>query len=167
MWGDKMRNHLTSLHKIIWDIIEFGEQAPQVGDEDYDFDEATQIRHFNLQATSILIASLRREEYNKVQRLKSAKEIWDVLKTAHEEDEVTKITKRKTIKGELGRFVLDKGEEPQAMYNRLKTMVNQVRNLGSTKWDDHEMVKVILRSLLFRNSTQVQLICGDPRYKHR
>jgi hypothetical protein len=39
-----------------------------------------------------------------------------------------------------------------------------VRNLGSTKWDDHEMVKVILRSLVFRNPTQVQLIRGDPRY---
>jgi hypothetical protein len=43
--------------------------------------------------------------------------------------------------------------------------VNQVRNLGSTKWDDHEMVKVILRSLVFLNPTQVQLIRGDPRYK--
>jgi hypothetical protein len=51
------------------------------------------------------------------------------------------------------------------MYNRLKTLVNQVRNLRSTKWDDHEMVKVILRSLVFRNPTQVQLIRGDPRYK--
>jgi hypothetical protein len=49
--------------------------------------------------------------------------------------------------------------------NRLKTMVNQVRNLGSTKWDDHEMIKVIVRSLVFRNPTQVQLIRGDPRYK--
>jgi hypothetical protein len=27
------------------------------------------------------------------------------------------------------------------------------------------MVKVIIRSLVFRNPTQVQLICGDPRYK--
>jgi hypothetical protein len=97
--------------------------------------------------------------------LKNAKEIWYVLKTVHEGDEVTKITKCETIEGELGRFVLNKGEEPQAMYNRLKTMVNQVRNLGSTKWDDHEMVKVILRSLVFRNLTQVQLIHGDPRYK--
>jgi hypothetical protein len=51
------------------------------------------------------------------------------------------------------------------MYNRLKTLVNQVRNLGSTKWDDHEMVKVILRSLVFLNPTQVQLIRGDHRYK--
>jgi hypothetical protein len=88
-----------------------------------------------------------------------------VLKTTHEGDEVTKITKRETIEGELGRFMLHQGEDPQAMYNRLKTLVNQVRNLGSTKWDDHEMVKVILRSLVFLNPTQVQLIRGDPRYK--
>jgi hypothetical protein len=97
--------------------------------------------------------------------LKSAKEIWDVLKTAHEGDEVTKITKRETIEGELGRFMLHQGEDPQAMYNWLKTLVNQVRNLGSTKWDDHEIVKVILRSHVFLNPTQVQLIRGDPRYK--
>jgi hypothetical protein len=37
-----------------------------VGDEDYDSDEATQIRHFNSQTTSILLASLCREEYNKL-----------------------------------------------------------------------------------------------------
>jgi hypothetical protein len=92
-----------------------------------------------------------------VQGLKSAKEIWDVLKTTHEGDEVTKITKRETIEGELGRFRLRQGEEPQDMYNRLKTLVNQVRNLGSKKWDDHEVVKVILRSLVFLN---------PPRPKH-
>jgi hypothetical protein len=157
-WSDMMRCHLTSLHTIIWDVVEFGAQVPivpSVGDEDYDEDEVAQIRHFNSQATTILLTSLSREEYNKVQGLKSAKEIWDVLKTAHEGDEVTKITKRETIEGELGRFMLNQGEEPQAMYNRLNILVNQVRNLGSTKWDDHEMVKVILRSLVFLNPTQV------------
>jgi hypothetical protein len=164
-WSDMMRYHLTSLHKSIWDVVEFGVQVPSVGDEDYDEDEVTQIEHFNSQATTILLTSLSQEEYNKVQGLKSAKEIWDVLKTTHEGDEVTKITKRETIEGELGRFMLNQGEDPQAMYNRLKTLVNQVRNLGSTKWDDHEMVKVILRSLVFLNPTQVQLIRGDPRYK--
>jgi hypothetical protein len=88
MWSDKMRHSVTSLYESIWDIVEFGAQAPHVGDEDYDSDEATQIRHFNSQATSILLASLCREEYNKVQGLKNAKEIWDVLKTTHEGDEV-------------------------------------------------------------------------------
>jgi hypothetical protein len=164
-WSDLMKYHLTALHKSIWDVVEFGVQVPSVGDKDYDEDEVAQIEHFNSQATTILLQSLSHEEYNKVQGLKNAKEVWDVLKTAHEGDEVTKITKRETIKGELGRFMLHQGEDPQAMYNRLKTLVNQVRNLGSTKLDDHEMVKVILRSLVFLNPTQVQLIRGDPRYK--
>jgi hypothetical protein len=164
-WSAMMKYHLTSFHTSIWDIVEYGAHVPSVGDEDYDADKVAQIQHFNSQATTILLTSLSREEYNKVQGLKSAIEIWDMLKTAHEGDEVTKITKIETIKGELGRFMLNQGEEPQAMYNRLKTLVNQVRNLGSTKWDDHEMVKVILRSLVFLNPTQVQLIRGDPRYK--
>jgi hypothetical protein len=94
MWSDKMRHHLTSLHSSIWDIVEFGAQVPSVGDEAYDSDEVTQIQYFDSQATTILLASLCREEYIKVQGLKSAKEIWDVLKTAHEGDEMTKITKR-------------------------------------------------------------------------
>jgi hypothetical protein len=37
-------------------------------------------------------------------------------------------------------------------------------DLPSKKWDDHEMVNVILRSLVFLNTMQVQLICGDSRY---
>jgi hypothetical protein len=111
-WSDMMKYHLTSLHTSIWDVIEFGAQVPSVGDEDYDEDEVAQIWHFNSQATTIhiLLTSLSREEYNKVQGLKSAKEIWDVLKTAHEGDEVTKITKRETIEGELDRFMPNQGE---------------------------------------------------------
>jgi hypothetical protein len=66
MWSDKMRNHLTSLHTSIWDIVKFGMQVPSPGDEDFDSDEVAQIRHFNSQATTILLASLSREEYNKV-----------------------------------------------------------------------------------------------------
>jgi hypothetical protein len=31
MWSDKTRHHLTSLHESIWDIVEFGVQAPKVG----------------------------------------------------------------------------------------------------------------------------------------
>jgi hypothetical protein len=80
MWSDKMRYHLTSLHKSIWDIVEYGVQVPKKGDKDYNSEEVEQIQHFNSQATTILLASLSREEYTKVQGLKSAKEIWDVLK---------------------------------------------------------------------------------------
>jgi hypothetical protein len=63
LWSDKIRHHLNSIHESIWDIVEFGAQVPQVGDKYYDSNEATQIRHYNSQATSILLASLCREEY--------------------------------------------------------------------------------------------------------
>jgi hypothetical protein len=57
MWSVKMKGHQTSLHESIWDVVEYGAQVPQVGDKDYDSDKITQIRHFNSQATTILLAS--------------------------------------------------------------------------------------------------------------
>ena len=73
-----------------------------------------------------------------MQGLKSAKEIWDVLKTAHEGDEVTKITKRETIEGELGRFRLNQGEDPQAMYNLSGTIIR-----GTLKTPNSQLVTPI------------------------
>jgi hypothetical protein len=149
MWSDKMRHHLTSLHASIWDIVEFGAHIPNVGDEGYDSNEVAQIRHFNSQATTILLASLCQEEYNKVQGLKNAKEIWDVLKTAHEGDEVTKITKRETIEGELGRLVLNKGEEPQAIPWSTKCATSGASSGMTMKWSrlflDHLFIVIPLK----------------------
>jgi hypothetical protein len=112
-----------------------------------------------------LLASLCREEYNKLNGLQKSMEILDALKAAHEGDKVTKITRLELIKGELRRFAINKGEGPQEMYNRLKTLVNQIYNLGSTKWTDHEVVKLMLRSLVSRNATLFTLLRENPRYE--
>jgi hypothetical protein len=74
-----------------------------------------------------------------VQGLNSAKEIWDVLKMAHEGDEVTKITKRETIEGELGRFVLNK-EKSHKQYTTgsrrwsTKSATSRAPNGMTMKW---------------------------------
>ena len=78
-------------------------------DDDYNPVGAEQIIHRNSQATIVLLASSCREEYNKVNMLESTKEIWDVLKTAHEGDKITKITKMEHLEGKLGRFSMLKG----------------------------------------------------------
>jgi hypothetical protein len=62
----------------------------------------------------------------------------------HEGDKITKITKRELLEGELGRFCMLKGEGMEEMYNRLKSLANQDHNLGSKKWSDHEVVKLML-----------------------
>lgn len=97
--------------------------------------------------------------------MKSTKDIWDMLKMAHEGNKITKITKMELIKGEIGRFTINKGEGPQEMYNQLKLLVKQIQNYGSTKWTKHKVVKLMLRSLVSRNATLVTLLHENPRYE--
>jgi hypothetical protein len=60
-----------------------------------------QIIHCNSQATMVLFASLCKEDYNKVNNLENAKDIWETLKTTHKGDKITKITKMEFQEGEL------------------------------------------------------------------
>jgi hypothetical protein len=102
--------------------------------------------HKNAQATTALLASLWRDEYNKVSGLDNAKQIWDTLKISHEGNGATMITKMELVEGELGRFAMKRGEEPTETYNRLKTLVNKIRSYGSIRWTDHDVVCLMLRS---------------------
>jgi hypothetical protein len=97
-WSHKMRSHLFSLHPRIWDIVENGMHYD-------DNDDAIHIHkqiHKNSQATTILLASLCKDEYNKVNGLDNTKEIWDTLKMFHEGNDITTITKMELVEGELG-----------------------------------------------------------------
>jgi hypothetical protein len=82
--------------------------------------------HKNAQATTVLLASLCRDKYNKVSGLDNAKQIWDTLKISHEGNDATMITKMELVEDELGRFTMIRGEEPTQTYNRLKTLVNKI-----------------------------------------
>jgi hypothetical protein len=95
--------------------------------------------HKNVKVTTVLLASLCRDEYNKVSGLDNTKKIWDTLKISHEGNDATMITKMELVEGELGRLAMKRGEEPTETYNRLKTLVNKIRSYGSTRSTDHMM----------------------------
>jgi hypothetical protein len=156
-WSHKMHSHLFSLHPSIWEIVENGMHFDST-DNPVFINE--QIRK-NAQATTVLLASLCRDEYNKVSGLDNAKQIWDTLKISHEGNDTTMITKMELVEGELGRFAMIRGEEPTQMYNRLKTPVNKIRSYGSTRWTDHDVVRLMLRSC---EPHLVNLIHENPRY---
>jgi hypothetical protein len=120
--------------------------------------------HKNAQATTVLLASLCGDEYNKVSGLDNAKQIWDTLKISHEGNDATMITKMELVEGELGRFTMIRGEEPTQTYNRLKTLVNKIRSYGSTRWTDHDVVQLMLRSFTVIDPHLVNLIRENPRY---
>jgi hypothetical protein len=108
---------------------------------------------------------LCRDEYNKVSGLDNAKQIWDTLKISHEGNDATMITKMELVEGKLGRFAMIRGEEPTQTYNRLKTLVNKIRSYGSTRWTDHDVVRLMLRSFTVIDPHLVNLIRENPRYK--
>jgi hypothetical protein len=111
-----------------------------------------------------LLTSLCRDEYNKVSGLDNAKQIWDTLKISHEGNDATMITKMELVEGELGRFAMIRGEEPTQTYNRLKTLVNKIRSYGSTRWTDHDVVRLMLRSFTVIDPHLVNLIRENRRY---
>jgi hypothetical protein len=57
-----------------------------------------------------------------------------------------------------------RGEEPTQTYNRLKTLVNKIRSYGSTRWTDHDVVQLMLRSFTVIDPHLVNLIRENPRY---
>jgi hypothetical protein len=104
-WSHKMRSHLFSLHPSIWEIVEnimlfYSTDNPVFINEKI---------HKNAQATTVLLASLCRDEYHKVSGLDNAKQIWDTLKISHEGNDATMITKMELVEGELGRFAMIRG----------------------------------------------------------
>jgi hypothetical protein len=159
-WSHKMRSHLFSLHPSIWEIVENGMHFDST-DNPVIINEQI---HKNAQATTVLLASLCRDEYNKVSGLDNAKQIWDTLKISHEGNNATMITKMELVEGELGRFTMIRGEEPTQTYNRLKTLVNKIRSYGSTRWTDHDVVRLMLRSFTVIDPHLVNLIRENPRY---
>jgi hypothetical protein len=120
--------------------------------------------HKNAQATAVLLASLCRDEYNKVSGLDNAKQIWDTLKISDVGNDATMITMMELVEGELGRFAMKRGEEPTKMYNRLKTLVNKIQSYGSTRWTDHDVVRLMLWSFTVIDPHLVNLVHENPRY---
>jgi hypothetical protein len=112
----------------------------------------------------VLLASQCRDEYNKVNGLDNAHEGNDTLKISHEGNDTTMITKMELVEGEFGRFTMKSGEEPTKTYNRLKTLVNKIQSYGSTRWTDHDVIRLMLRSFTVIDPHLINLIHENPRY---
>jgi hypothetical protein len=68
-WSHKIRSHLFSLHPSIWEIVESGMKFDSTDSPMFINEQI----HKNAQATTVLLASLYKDEYNKVSGLDNAK----------------------------------------------------------------------------------------------
>jgi hypothetical protein len=76
-WCHAMKVHLMSLNPSIWKVVctcvEFSEKG-----ETPDYNQLQQI-HYNAQASNVLLSSLEKDEYDHVDGLEKASEIWETL----------------------------------------------------------------------------------------
>jgi hypothetical protein len=84
--------------------------------------------HRNAQAMPMLLSSLEKDEFDRVNGLEKGKDIWDTLQRAHEGTKPVKKAKRQLIEGQLDRFVKLDDKSPQEMYKQLKKLINKVRD---------------------------------------
>src|SRR6266498_3690113 len=88
-WVNKMKMYLIALHPSLWEVVNVGVRMPK-NREDMTPEMMVDL-HRNAQATSVIVSSLSQEEFNKVNGLEVAKDIWDTLQVSHEGDHKAKL----------------------------------------------------------------------------
>ena len=89
---------------------------------------------------------MSREEYNRIEHLRSAKEIWECLKTKHEGTSQVKNKKLQMLGREYELFEMKPYEKISDMYSSLITLINSMRKLGK-KFSNEDINNKILMSL--------------------
>jgi hypothetical protein len=109
-WKHCMKNYLYSISPEVWkvvcDCVDFLEE-----DEQPTLDQLQKI-HRNAQAITIITSSVHKEEFNRVDGLDEAKEVWTTLRMAHEGSKPIRKVKIDIIEGQLNRFVMFDDETP-------------------------------------------------------
>ncbi|XP_039689400.1 uncharacterized protein [Medicago truncatula] len=90
--------------------------------------------------------ALSREEYDRVQECKNAKEIWDTLKVHHEGTSHVKETRIDIGVRKFELFEMKETETIDEMYGRFTIIMNELRSLEKD-FTIHERVRKILRCL--------------------
>jgi hypothetical protein len=158
-----MKNYLYSILSEVWQVVCDG---VDFSDEDEQpISDQLQKIQCNSQAISILTSSSDKEEFNRVDGLDVAKDVWTTLRMAHEEFKPVRKVKVEMLEGQLNRFIMFDDETPHDMFNQLKKLVNNARALGSKKWADCMLTERLMMTYTPMNYNVVTLIRQNITYK--
>jgi hypothetical protein len=162
-WKHCLKNYLYSISSEVWQVV--CDNVDFLDKDEQPTSNQLQKIHCNAQAISIPTSSVNKEEFNRVDGLDMAKDIWNTLRMAHEGSKLVRKAKIKMLEGQLNRFILFDDETPHDMFNRLKKMVNKAKALGSKKWTNHILTEQLMRAYTPMNYNVIALIHQDPAYK--
>ena len=154
-WKERMRIFIQSTDYDLWKIIINGPDTPMTTndegqrvpktDEEWTPEEKKKVE-MNAKAINLMHCAISFEEYRKVSRCKSAKEIWDKLQLTHEGTKQIKQTKTDMLMREYELFCMKDDENIDEMFERFAVIINNLDMMGKS-FEDEELVRKILRSL--------------------
>jgi hypothetical protein len=138
-WKHCMKNYLYSISPEVWQVVCDGVNFP-VDDEQPTPDQLQKIHH-NAQTISILTSSIDTKEFNRIDGLDVAKDVWTTLWMTHVGSKPVRKAKVEILEGQLNCFIIYDDEMPHEMFNQLKKLVNKARALGSKKWTNRMLIE--------------------------
>ncbi|XP_070010945.1 uncharacterized protein [Nicotiana sylvestris] len=126
----------------LWDIICDGPYVPTKVLEELPFSMAKTSKEYteadkkvvekNFRAKKILVCGIGPEEYNRISTCDTAKEIWEVLQTAHEGTTQVKQSKIDILTIEYELLKMRDDESIQDMHTRFTSIINELHSFDKT-----------------------------------
>jgi hypothetical protein len=135
-----MKNYLYSISPEVWQVVCDG--VDFLDDDEQPTPNQLQKIHRSAQVISILTSSINKEEFNSVDGLDVAKDVWTTIQMAHEGSKPVRKAKVEMLEGQLNRFIMYDDETPHEMFNWLKKLVNKARAIWSKKWNDRILMEI-------------------------
>ncbi|XP_070015012.1 uncharacterized protein [Nicotiana sylvestris] len=132
-------------HVLMKKLEKTGPMVPKDTKEYSDIDRKAVEK--NYRAKKILVYGIGPDEYNRVSACNTAKEIWEVLQTAHEGTTQVKQSKIDMLITEYELFRMKDDESIQDMHTRFTSIINELHSLGD----------IIPRNKLVRKTLSVLL----------
>ncbi len=136
--------NITSKGPLIPTKVVDGVTLPKVPQEYTTADHKS--LELNSKAIGLLYCALTNDEFSKISRCTSAKEIWDTLEVTYEGKSQVKEAKINMLVCEYEMFKMKKDESIRDMFARFNAIINPLSSLGKT-YTNSELVRKILRSL--------------------
>jgi hypothetical protein len=109
-WKYCIKNYLYSLHPEVWQVVCDGVDFLDE-DEQPTLDQLQKI-HRNAQVIFILTSTVDKEDFNRVDGLDLAKDVWITLRMTHEGPKPMRMVKIEMLEGQLNRFIMFDDETP-------------------------------------------------------
>ncbi|VFQ67153.1 unnamed protein product [Cuscuta campestris] len=153
-WKERMRIFIQSNDYKLWLIVKNGCGVPmkKVGEvnvpktEEEFTDEDCKKMELNAKAINIIYCGVNADDYRKISRCETAKQMWEKLEVTYEGTVQVWEAKIDHLTHEYELFSMKENEKIEEMFERFSNIINPLNLLRKT-YTDRELVRKVLQSL--------------------